>query len=59
MDLQYGPEYEEFRAEVQAFLEGWPLSGEEAKLAPDEQEQLSMIVPQSHYQTDSNGLRRL
>ena len=40
MDLQYGPEYEEFRAEVQAFLEGWPLSGEEAKLAPDEQEQL-------------------
>ena len=40
MDLQYGPEYEEFRAEVQAFLEGWPLSGEEAKLALDEQEQL-------------------
>ena len=31
MDLRYGPEYEEFRAEVAAFLEGWPLVGPEAE----------------------------
>ena len=40
MDLQYGPEYEEFRAEVQTFLEGWPLEGSEADLLEEEQERL-------------------
>ena len=29
MDLSYGKEYEEFRAEVSSFLESnWPLKGE-------------------------------
>ena len=37
MDLRYPAEYEAFRAEVRAFLAGWPLSGAEAALAPDEQ----------------------
>ena len=33
MDLSYGSEYEEFRAEVQGFLKAhWPLQGDEAKL---------------------------
>ena len=40
MDLQYGPEYDEFRAEVKAFLKGWPLQGDEAGLPAEEQEQL-------------------
>ncbi|MGH0033257.1 MAG: acyl-CoA dehydrogenase family protein, partial [Myxococcota bacterium] len=40
MDLRYGDEYEAFRSELRAFLEGWPLSGDEARLPPDEQEQL-------------------
>ena len=38
MDLTYGPEYDAFRAELQHFLRGWPLSGDEAKLPADEQE---------------------
>ncbi|MED5261200.1 MAG: acyl-CoA dehydrogenase family protein [Myxococcota bacterium] len=40
MDLQYGPEYDEFRAEVRAFLKGWPLTGGEADLPEEEQERL-------------------
>ena len=33
MDLSYGPEYAQFRAEVCAFLESnWPPRGEEAEL---------------------------
>jgi alkylation response protein AidB-like acyl-CoA dehydrogenase len=40
MDLSYGEEYEAFRAEVRAFLEGWPLQGEEAGLPPAQQEQI-------------------
>jgi alkylation response protein AidB-like acyl-CoA dehydrogenase len=38
MDLRYGERYDAFRAEVRAFLAGWPLSGEGAKLPPEEQE---------------------
>jgi alkylation response protein AidB-like acyl-CoA dehydrogenase len=38
MDLQYSKEYEDFREEVRSFLEAsWPLQGEEAELAPQEQ----------------------
>jgi alkylation response protein AidB-like acyl-CoA dehydrogenase len=38
MDLSYGREYEEFRAEVRAFLEAhWPLRGAEAELSLAEQ----------------------
>ena len=40
MDLQYGPEYDEFRTEVRTFLEGWPLTGGEAELPEEEQEHL-------------------
>ena len=40
MDLRYGPEYEEFRSEVAAFLKGWPLEGKEAELPLEEQERL-------------------
>ncbi len=40
MDLSYGAEYEEFRRELARFLEGWPLTGDEAKLPLEEQEQL-------------------
>ena len=40
MDLRDGPEYEEFRSEVAAFLEGWPLEGKEAELPLEEQERL-------------------
>ncbi len=40
MDLEYGEEYEAFRAEVRAFLEGWPLTGDEAALPEAEQESL-------------------
>jgi len=40
MDLRLGKEYEEFRIEVQDFLKGWPLTGEEAKLPKKQQEQL-------------------
>ena len=32
MDLQDGPRYREFRRELRAFLQGWPLRGEEASL---------------------------
>ena len=38
MDLAYGPEYETFRAEVKAFLEGaWPPRGAGAELSRREQ----------------------
>ncbi len=40
MDLSYGEDYEAFRAELRAFLEGWPLTGEEARLSRAEQEAL-------------------
>jgi alkylation response protein AidB-like acyl-CoA dehydrogenase len=40
MDLTFGDEYEGFRAEVREFLEGWPLTGEDAKLPPEQQERL-------------------
>ena len=40
MDLSFGPEYDSFRAELRRFLEGWPLTGEEAKRTPAEQEQI-------------------
>ena len=40
MDLRYGESYDAFRAELCAFLEGWPLTGDEARLSADEQEQL-------------------
>jgi alkylation response protein AidB-like acyl-CoA dehydrogenase len=40
MDLTYGEEYEAFRAEVQEFLAGWPLRGEEASLPREEQERI-------------------
>jgi alkylation response protein AidB-like acyl-CoA dehydrogenase len=38
MDLEYSAEHEAFRAEVRAFLKGWPLQDDEAKLPLDEQE---------------------
>jgi len=38
MDLSYGKKYEDFRAEVRAFLEAsWPPKGEEAELPKEEQ----------------------
>jgi alkylation response protein AidB-like acyl-CoA dehydrogenase len=37
MDLSYGERYEAFRAEVRAFLAGWPVSGDDARLPPAEQ----------------------
>ncbi len=40
MDLHYGEEHERFRDEVREFLEGWPLTGDEAKLPREEQEAL-------------------
>ena len=40
MDLSYGPEYEDFRRELREFLRGWPLTGAEAELPPDEQVRL-------------------
>jgi len=40
MDLSYGEEYEVFRRELRDFLRGWPLTGAEAELPPEEQEQL-------------------
>ena len=37
MDLSYGPEYEDFRAQVRAFLEqSWPPKGEQAKGSREE-----------------------
>ena len=38
MDLEYGEEYEAFRASVRDFLEGWPLQGAEAELPLEQQE---------------------
>jgi alkylation response protein AidB-like acyl-CoA dehydrogenase len=40
MDLEYGEEYEAFRESVRAFLKGWPLRGDEARLPVDEQESI-------------------
>ena len=40
MNLEYGERYRSYRAEVRRFLEGWPLSGDEARLPVDEQEAL-------------------
>ena len=40
MDLRYGDEYEAFRAELREFLTGWPLTGDEARLPLEEQEQI-------------------
>ena len=40
MDLEYSAEHQAFRAEVRQFLKGWPLTGSEAKLPQEEQEQL-------------------
>ncbi len=40
MDLEYGEEYGSFRSEVRGFLEGWPLTGDEASLPKDEQERI-------------------
>jgi len=40
MDLTYSEAHEAFRAEIQQFLKGWPLQGEEAKLPKEKQEQL-------------------
>ena len=40
MDLRYGAEYESFRAELRAFLAGWPLRGAEAQLPPAERERI-------------------
>ena len=41
MDLDYGEELEGFRGETSGFLkQGWPLSGDEAKLGLEEQAQL-------------------
>ena len=31
MDLEYGEQYEAYRAQVRAFLEAWPLAGDEAR----------------------------
>ncbi len=40
MDLEYSAEHQRFREEVRQFLKGWPLTGDEARLPQDEQEQL-------------------
>lgn len=40
MNLKFSKEYDAYREELQAFLKGWPLQGEEAELAMQEQEQL-------------------
>ena len=40
MDLTYSEEHESFRKQVREFLEGWPLTGDEAKLPQAEQESL-------------------
>lgn len=40
MDLEYSAEHQAFREEVRAFLKGWPLTGAEAELPQDEQEQI-------------------
>ena len=38
MDLEYSEEYRQYRDSVRRFLEGWPLTGDEARLPQDEQE---------------------
>jgi alkylation response protein AidB-like acyl-CoA dehydrogenase len=40
MDLEYGEVYERYRDEVRQFLSGWPLTGDEADLPVEEQEQI-------------------
>ena len=40
MDLEYSAEHEAFREEVRTFLKGWPLTGAEAELPIEEQEQV-------------------
>ena len=40
MDLSYSDEHEAFRRDLREFLEGWPLTGDEAGLPADEQERL-------------------
>jgi len=40
MDLEYSAEHQAFREEVRTFLKGWPLTGDEAKLPQEEQQQL-------------------
>jgi alkylation response protein AidB-like acyl-CoA dehydrogenase len=40
MDLSYGEKIEAFRRELRAFLAGWPLRGEEARLTPVQQARL-------------------
>ena len=39
MDLQYGAQYDTFRAELRDFLSAWPPTGEDAKLDFHTQEQ--------------------
>ena len=40
MDLEYSAEHQAFREEVREFLKGWPLTGAEAELPREEQEQI-------------------
>ena len=40
MNLEYALEHEAFRESVLAFLEGWPLEGEEANLPLEKRETL-------------------
>ena len=40
MNLEYNEEYVQFRADLQKFLKGWPLTGDEAKLSAEEQENI-------------------
>ncbi|MDP6978552.1 MAG: acyl-CoA dehydrogenase family protein, partial [Myxococcota bacterium] len=40
MDLELSAEHRAFRDELRVFLEGWPLTGAEAELPMEEQEQL-------------------
>ena len=40
MDLRYGEAYDAFRAELRAFLAGWPLAGPEAALPQASQERI-------------------
>ena len=38
MDLRYGAEYEDYRRELQEFIQAWPPTGPEAELPLEEQE---------------------
>jgi alkylation response protein AidB-like acyl-CoA dehydrogenase len=40
MDMNFSDEYVAYRKQLQAFLKGWPLTGDEAKLPEDEQERI-------------------